>query len=114
MKRVLLTGARGFVGRHCLPALLAQGYQVHAVASQKHAPPPAPSELRWHQADLLDRAETSALLAESGPVFTRHGIPRATQQMRGLDRLCCRSESIEAGSLPAGHGPSDRELSRAD
>ncbi len=72
MKRVLLTGARGFVGRHCLPALLAQGYQVHAVASQKHAPPSAPSELRWHQADLLDRAETSALLAEVRPTHLLH------------------------------------------
>jgi nucleoside-diphosphate-sugar epimerase len=45
---------------------------VHAAASQKHAPPPAPSEVRWHKADLLDRTETSALLAEVRPTHLLH------------------------------------------
>ena len=31
MRRVLLTGASGFVGRHALPHLLARGFEVHAV-----------------------------------------------------------------------------------
>ena len=72
MKKVLLTGASGFVGRHCLPALLVRGYQVHAVASQNQVPPPAPSEVRWHIADLLDKAQTSALLAEVRPTHLLH------------------------------------------
>ena len=29
MKRVLVTGANGFIGRQCLPLLLAKGYEVH-------------------------------------------------------------------------------------
>jgi nucleoside-diphosphate-sugar epimerase len=72
MKRVLLTGASGFVGRHCLPALLGQGYQVHAVASPAHAPPAGPPGVRWHRADLLDRVETSALVAEVRPMHLLH------------------------------------------
>ena len=31
MKKVLLTGAGGFIGRHVLPFLIKYGYEVHAV-----------------------------------------------------------------------------------
>ncbi len=72
MKRVLLTGASGFVGRHCLSALLAQSYQVHAVASPKNAPPAGPPGVLWHRANLLDEVETSALLAEVRPTHLLH------------------------------------------
>jgi nucleoside-diphosphate-sugar epimerase len=72
MKRVLLSGASGFVGRHCLPALLACGYQVHAVASPKHAPPATLPGMKWYNADLLDRERTSALLAEVRPTHLLH------------------------------------------
>jgi nucleoside-diphosphate-sugar epimerase len=72
MKRVLLTGASGFVGRHCLPALLAQGYEVHAVAFPKHAPPAEPPEVRWHQADLLDESQVSVLLTRVQPTHLLH------------------------------------------
>src|SRR5436190_13924807 len=72
MKRVLLTGASGFVGRHCLSALLAQDFQVHAVASPSHTLPAAPPKVRWHGADLLDKRQTSALLAEVRPTHLLH------------------------------------------
>jgi len=32
MKRVLLTGAGGFIGTHCIAPLLERGYEVHAVS----------------------------------------------------------------------------------
>lgn len=74
MKRVLITGARGFIGRHCLPLLLASGFEVHAVSS-KHsearaqAPGTGP---HWHTADLLDAAQVSALLAQVRPTHLLH------------------------------------------
>ena len=71
MKRVLLTGAGGFVGRHCLPALLAQGYEVHAVASRKHATPALPG-VHWYAVDLLDKRQISTLLAEVRPTHLLH------------------------------------------
>ncbi|MDT4898865.1 MAG: hypothetical protein QOH25_3942 [Acidobacteriota bacterium] len=72
MKRVLLTGASGFVGQHCLPTLVARGYEVHAVSSKASAPMATPPDARWHQADLLDRAQVSALLAEVQPTHLLH------------------------------------------
>lgn len=55
MKRVLLTGATGFVGRHCLPALLSRGFEVHAVSSQSE--PEGNAGVHWHKADLLKPTE---------------------------------------------------------
>ena len=72
MKKVLLTGASGFVGRHCLPALVARGYEVHAVSSSATAPADTPPGVRWHQADLLDGAQVSALLAQVRPRHLLH------------------------------------------
>ncbi len=51
MKTVLVTGARGFVGRHCLPRLVAPDCVVHAMTS---AADPEPLDgVTWHRADLL-------------------------------------------------------------
>lgn len=70
MKKVLITGATGFIGRHCLPSLLEAGYEVHAVSSKISA-----SKLPnvcWHQADLLDREQVSRLIAEVRPTQLLH------------------------------------------
>lgn len=61
MKRVLLTGATGFIGRHCLPALLAKGYEVHAVSSQALAV--GSPGVHWHRADLLNSQQVAELTA---------------------------------------------------
>ena len=53
-KRVLVTGATGFIGSHTVRPLLQRGYEVHAVSSK-----PAPASdtpVIWHQADLFDNA----------------------------------------------------------
>lgn len=50
--RVLVTGAAGFIGLPCLPLLVAQGYEVHAVSSRpRHG---ADDGIHWHQVDLLE------------------------------------------------------------
>lgn len=72
MKRVLLTGSSGLVGRHCLSPLLVQGYEVHAVASRKTAPPATLPAVHWYKVDLLDKEQTSALLAEVRPTHLLH------------------------------------------
>src|ERR1700687_3204075 len=71
MNRVLLTGAGGFVGHHCLSALLAQGYEVHAVETRTNASPELPG-VRWHGADLLDRRQIYSLLAGVRPTHLLH------------------------------------------
>jgi uncharacterized protein YbjT (DUF2867 family) len=59
MKTVLLTGATGFIGQHCLVPLVSAGYEVHAVSSKK-AGLETPG-VHWHQADLLNPSETEEL-----------------------------------------------------
>jgi len=72
MKKVLLTGASGFIGRHCLPALVARGYEVHAISSKEHAAIRMLDGVRWQQADLLDAVQVSALLAQIEPTHLLH------------------------------------------
>jgi nucleoside-diphosphate-sugar epimerase len=50
MSRVLVTGASGFIGKHAVDGLLAQGFEVHAVA--RHSGDPR-DRLTWHELDLL-------------------------------------------------------------
>src|SRR3990172_4827459 len=70
MKRVLLTGATGFIGRHCLPILLEKGYEVHAVSSkadEKNHP-----DIQWHQANLSVPEQGTNLMAEVQPSHLLH------------------------------------------
>lgn len=80
MKRVLLTGARGFVGSNCLAPLLARGYEVHAVSRTRSAietqgavdlPKDGPSVI-WHEADLFDDRQVTALLSAVRPTHLLH------------------------------------------
>lgn len=70
MKRVLLTGARGFVGRQCVPLLIERGYEVHAVSSK--APAENIAGVEWHRADLLDSVHVAELLAQTRPTHLLH------------------------------------------
>lgn len=70
MKRVLVTGASGFIGRHCLQPLTDHGYEVHAVAHSHPLNRTAP--VRWHRADLLDTSEVANLLGTVRPTHLLH------------------------------------------
>lgn len=72
MKRVLVTGARGFIGRHALVTLREQGFEIHAVT---HGDPPAPprdGSWQWHRADLLDIAAIEPLVRRVRPTHLLH------------------------------------------
>ncbi|WP_158812103.1 NAD(P)-dependent oxidoreductase [Beijerinckia sp. L45] len=68
MKRVLVTGSTGFVGRAVLPLLLERGFDVHAVGRTA----PVGHRLTFHVADLLSPAQTSAVLATIRPSHLLH------------------------------------------
>jgi nucleoside-diphosphate-sugar epimerase len=70
MKRVLVTGASGFIGRHSLPHLAARGFEVHALA-HKGSLPECPRTV-WHRGDLLDGAIIRELLSEVAPTHLLH------------------------------------------
>ncbi len=71
MKRALVTGASGFIGRHAVPALLERGYEVHAVARR---PPlgPSPAGVSWRSADLLDPAAARDVVEGAEPTHLLH------------------------------------------
>ena len=68
MKRVLLTGASGFVGRHAVAALAAAGYEVWAVARTA----PACEGVIFLPADLLDRDSRRDAVARAGASHLLH------------------------------------------
>ena len=67
-KRVLLSGASGFIGRFAIAPLLARGYEVHAIARR---PLDVPA-VRTHMVDLLDHATHEALLHRVRPSHLLH------------------------------------------
>ena len=69
MKRVLVTGATGFVGRHALPALTARGFEVHAVSSR---PGRSDASAHWHEADLLGSGDADRVMKAVRPTHLLH------------------------------------------
>lgn len=69
-KCVLITGAGGFIGKHCLPYLISNGFEVHAVDIS--VPKEKLCGLHWHQVDLLDMKQSSKLLATICPTHLLH------------------------------------------
>jgi nucleoside-diphosphate-sugar epimerase len=73
-RRVLVTGAGGFIGRWSLAALREREFDVHAVFSPRHAgmqrPPLAGATA--HHADLLNPAAIDALIAAVRPTHLLH------------------------------------------
>lgn len=69
MKRVLVTGASGCIGRQAIPRLLAGGWDVHVVSRR---PADDGGGVTPHVADLLDPAATRALVDAVRPDALLH------------------------------------------
>lgn len=72
MKRVLLTGASGFIGRHTIPLLTELGYEVHAVFYPDKSGLNEGKEVFLHQCNLLDVEEQKQLLIQIKPTHLLH------------------------------------------
>ena len=70
-KTVLITGAAGFIGRHCVFAALDAGFEVHAIVPQGRLGN-AQSRACWHEADLLDPAAVRKMLERVRPSHLLH------------------------------------------
>jgi nucleoside-diphosphate-sugar epimerase len=73
-KRVLVSGAGGFIGRWSVPALLRSGYEVHAVLSgnANRDVPPQLEGAKIHFADLLDDWRVDELTSAVRPSHLLH------------------------------------------
>ena len=63
MKKILLTGASGFIGKNTIPFLLENDYEVHGF-SRRCKPKFLNSSIHWHSVNILDM-EATKLLVES-------------------------------------------------
>ena len=77
--RVLLTGASGFIGTHCLRLLMAQDCEIHAVSRGGQAT--SGSRVRWHAADLRDPAQAADLIGSVRPTHLLHAAWVATPRV---------------------------------
>jgi nucleoside-diphosphate-sugar epimerase len=131
MRRALVTGASGFVGRTAVAALRARGFEVHAVA--RRAEPSIEADA-WHEADLLDSAGLAPLVDASRASHllllawtTEHGAfwsdpanldwSRATLELAGAFAEAGGERSVLVGSCAQydwdalGTGPADENES---
>ena len=101
-KRVLVTGAGGFIGRCSLEPLCAAGYEVHAVLSKKAGAGEEvrPPDAQVHHADLLD-ARRDRCAHRGGPsdpsaAFRLDCDARTVLEQRGESSLARREPPFAA------------------
>jgi len=71
MKKVLITGARGFIGAHCLEILSERGFTVHATRS-KGQWNKRQTYFEWHHVDLHNYEQVVRLLLKVRPQYLLH------------------------------------------
>jgi nucleoside-diphosphate-sugar epimerase len=63
--RVLVTGATGFLGSHCLDPLVERGFEVLALYRER--PPLEKTAVHWVRGDVMDRVAMRRLIEEHRP-----------------------------------------------
>ncbi len=71
MKRILVTGAKGFIGAHCLTALAGRGFEVHAISSRGLWNRDS-GEIEWHHVDLHNAEHVIRLVHGLRPQYLLH------------------------------------------
>jgi nucleoside-diphosphate-sugar epimerase len=101
---VLITGATGFLGRHCLPLLLRCAESVHATS--RRPPLGRAAEVHWHQTDLLDVAQVARLVAALRPTHLLHLAWETTPGKYGssAENLAWLASSLHLLRAFASHG----------
>lgn len=72
MKRVLVTGASGFIGKMTLPFLLERGFEVHCITQHLREKDDITKQCTWHIQNLLDFTRIKQLIGSIQPEFLLH------------------------------------------
>ena len=70
MKKVLVTGATGFIGRHAVPHLQSAGFEVHTWSHRSVAVQPGGTI--GHTGDILVEADVARVVHEARPTHLLH------------------------------------------
>jgi len=68
-KRILVTGAGGFIGKHCLPFLCNGEFEVHAISRVPHEPD---QDIQWHAVDLFKDGAPGEIVSKVRPTHLLH------------------------------------------
>lgn len=69
MKKVLLTGASGFIGRHAIDGLKKRGYEIHAISRRCFEDE---VNVHWYNVDLFDSSKVKQLFEQVKPSHLLH------------------------------------------
>jgi len=72
LKKIIVTGANGFLGRYLLPKLIQCGYDVTAISSQPDYFSQRNDGVRWVNIDLFDEEKTKQCLHSVRPQILIH------------------------------------------
>jgi nucleoside-diphosphate-sugar epimerase len=104
MRRVLVTGASGFIGTHCLRRLALEDCEIHAV--NRSGAGEGAAGVTWQAADLRDPAAVSALIAKLRPTHLLHGAWIATpgRYSHSPENATWLQSTIALAAAFGGHG----------
>ncbi len=71
-KRVLVTGATGFIGQYCLHNLVNEGFEVHATSRLRHETESSLDSVHWHMVDLFETGSEEAIVNKIRPTHLLH------------------------------------------
>ena len=70
MKKILVTGASGFIGSHCLKVLQKENFEIYALA--KTIPQHENTNINWIETDLSQPKEVDQLFEKVKPEYLLH------------------------------------------
>jgi len=96
VKRVLITGATGTLGRRVVPAAVAAGHDVSALSRSAH---PDNGQLRWLQADLLTGDHLDSTLDGTDAIINCATQPTGDKDVTSMRNLTTAARRAGVGHL---------------
>ena len=72
MKRILLTGGTGFIGKACLKSLINSNIDIYAITRNVNKAPDIANNITWLEGDLFKSASISKLIKKISPTHLLH------------------------------------------
>lgn len=97
MKKILVTGANGFLGQHLVHLLLQQGYNVIALGKGEcRLTVPANSPFKYYNADITDDFLVNSILEKEKPQTVIHAAAVTQADDCQLNRENCEAVNVRA------------------